>query len=554
MSTQETSDGTVATVGRPPFDVVRSVGTDITDAGVLVPSEASVQVLHLEGEFLWSFTPGRDGRPTDGGLLVPWPKVLHRYLNGSARISLTDPSGEVVIFDDVVSLGTGVGQIAVVDRYGHPVSVDKVGHLQRSFAATNDQIKAEIPEGTIKVLDELRDVCGVDAYLNYGALLGAVRDGKMIAHDSDTDLCYVSKYETPADIIAESFRMERVLLQRGWKVLRMSAGDIKLLLPLSDGRQCHIDVFGAFWVNGVFYQFGNRSGQLAKESLLPLGTIELDGYTFPAPRDPEAMMVFLYGENWRIPDPSFTYADPEAGKRRLNGWFRGFRSVMGVWADFHQNIGVGANATVRAEQSSFAEWVQSSVPAGAAIAEIGCGAGRDAVWYVQQGHQVRAYDYSRAARNASRALATEENVTFELEKLILGELRTTLATGVELSRAPHQLTARLLVSALEDHERRNLWLLARMALRGHGGSLFLEFSADVLGGLAGLTGLSRPQPAPLLRRISPKVVRAEIEAAGGRVEFEAIVEGTDLMEERDPAVCRMRVTFPAPGARPIDQK
>lgn len=533
------------------FEVVHVPGADITDEGIKVPAGVGVQVLNLSGEFLWSFTPERDGRPLADGHLIAWPKVLHKYLNGSARMSLTDPSGDVVIFDDTVTLGSGEGEIAVVDKHGHPVSVDKVGHLQRSFAATNDEIKAEILEGTIKVLDELRDVCGVDAYLNYGALLGAVRDGKMIAHDSDTDLCYVSKYEVPADIIAESFRMERTLLQRGWKVLRMSAGDIKVLLPLSDGRQCHIDIFGAFWVNDVFYQFGNRSGHLAKESLLPLGTVELDGYTFPAPRVPEDMMVFLYGENWRVPDPSFSYDDPEPGKRRLNGWFRGFRSVMGVWADFHQNIGIGVDARVRPEQSTFADWVHAELPEAAPIAEIGAGAGRDAVWYAQQGHKVSAYDYSRAGRNATRALQAEEDVTFLVEKLILGELRTTLVTGAELAREPHHLTARLLLNALEDHERRNLWLLARMALRGHGGQLFLEFSADVP---AGLLSLAPPNPARLMRRISPAVVRDELEAAGARVEFEEIVEGIDMMEERDPAVCRMRVTFPAPGARPTDEK
>ena len=50
-----------------------------------------------------------------------------------------------------------------------------------------------------------------------------------------------------------------------------------------------------------------------------------------------------------------------------------------------------------------------------------------------------------------------------------------------------------------------------MALRG-GGTLFLEFSAD----LGDLT--SAPEPAGLVRRLDPDVVRREIEAAGGVVE------------------------------------
>ena len=41
---------------------------------------------------------------------------------------------------------------------------------------------------------DLTEGCGLEAYLNYGALLGAVRDGAMIAHDSDTDVCYLSQH------------------------------------------------------------------------------------------------------------------------------------------------------------------------------------------------------------------------------------------------------------------------------------------------------------------------------------------------------------------------
>ena len=60
-------------------------------------------------------------------------------------------------------------------------------------------------------------------------------------------------------------------------------------------------------------------------------TITLEGVEFPAPADPEAMMVFLYGEHWRVPDPAFRYADPVEGVRRLDGWLRGFRTEQPRW-------------------------------------------------------------------------------------------------------------------------------------------------------------------------------------------------------------------------------
>jgi hypothetical protein len=131
-----------------------------------------------------------------------------------------------VFFDAEVSLGTSPDRIAIVDGEGHPLSVDKVGHLTRSFAATDEAIREEILVGTGRALRVLRETCGVEAYLNYGALLGAVRDGAMIAHDSDTDVCYLSRHTSPADIILESYRVERTMRDLGWKLLRMSGGDI----------------------------------------------------------------------------------------------------------------------------------------------------------------------------------------------------------------------------------------------------------------------------------------------------------------------------------------
>ena len=168
--------------------------------------------------------------------------------------------------DDEVALGAGEGSLAVVDPSGHRLSVDKVGHLARSFADTDEDVREEILVGTARAIRDLQEAAGVDAYLNYGALLGAIREGRMLAHDSDTDLCYLSVHDSPADIVLESYRITRALRARGWNVLRMSGGDVKLLLPLSDGRTCHIDVFAAFHLGDTFYQFGNRSGSLPRTS------------------------------------------------------------------------------------------------------------------------------------------------------------------------------------------------------------------------------------------------------------------------------------------------
>lgn len=514
---------------------------EISDEGVLVRGASKqVLVLSVDGQYVWSLTPDRDGQPCRGGTLVPWPSVLTRFLNGSATVSIADYEGEV-LYEEKITLGNGEGAISIVDGSGHPLSVDKVGHLTRSFEATDTQIREEILDGTQRVLADLRDVVGVEAYLNYGALLGAIREGRMLGHDSDTDVCYLSKHTAPADIITESYAIERTMRERGWSILRMSGGDIKVLHQVSDGRKVHIDIFVAFYVpdkdgEPVFYQLGNRSGRLRREAIVPVSTINLHGFDFPAPAEPEEMLAFIYGPKWRTPDPSFKYADPPAGVRRLDGWLRGFRTDMGAWTEFHTTHA----GELEVKQSSFGDWVLEQLPADAKVVDIGSGGiGRDARLFARNGHQVRAVDFSRAAVAAVRRRAQRNNLPLVSDQLILGELRSTLTLGARLARDPHHLVARELIGCLDGAARSQLWTLSKMALRPGGGKLYLEFAA---------TGDQLPDPKPegLVRRVDPAVVRAEIEAAGGVVEHLEIRDGEDMLGNPLPGVARLRASWPSP--------
>ena len=524
----------------PTVDAV----VEIADDGVLVRGLDSPLVLSLDGHYVWSLTPVRDGVPQDGAVLVPWPPVLRPYLDGHTRATVADTTG-AVFYDGEVALGSGRGRIAIVDNGGNPLCVDKVGHLTRAFAATDALVRDEILAGTQRALRDLREHAGVEAYLNYGALLGAVREGRMLGHDSDTDLCYLSENSSPAEIILESYAVERVMRRRGWNLLRMSGGDLKLLLPLSDGRVCHIDIFVAFFAPtigaGPFFQLGNRSGQLPREAIVPVSTITLHGFDFPAPADPEAMLAFIYGPHWRVPDPSFKYADPPAGIRRLDGWLRGFRTDMGRWTEFHRTRA----REVSQKPSPFARWVRRQLPAEAKIADLGTGTGRDARFFARRGHEVCAVDFSRAAVNALRKRVRRRRLSITVDQLILGELRSTLLLGTRLARDPHHLYARDLLGCLDDEARAQLWRLARMALRTAGGKLFLEFAAT--GPLGGDQELPWTEPEGLVRRIDPELVRAEIEASGGVVEHLDVGPGENMLGRPEPLLCRVRAAWPAVG-------
>jgi len=511
---------------------------EITAEGIWLTDPPNEPVMvHFDGRYLWSFTPARDGA-RQGRVLVSWPGNLVRFLDGVTRLRLQSVDGETVWFDAEHRFGTSTDRVAVVNRAGEPLSVDKVGHLGRAFLETPDEIKREILVATQEVLTVLREETGVDAYLCYGALLGAVRNGKMIGHDSDVDLCFYSHKTTPVDIIRESYRVERIVRTKGWTVTRMSGGDIKVVRVLSGERKCHIDIFGAFTIPGghgeggrTFYQFGNRSGSFdAEADLLPLGTVTLEGLEFPAPKNPEAMLAFVYGPHWKVPDPSFVHRDNPIGVVRLNGWFRGFRDDLPAWNDvYDQRAGDVPRAA-----SDFARWVAEQIGPEDKIADLGAGTGRDTRYFAKTGHAVRAIDFSRRSFARTRRIAGEVRA----DQTMFNELRRVLVLGARLARNPRHLYARHLIGCLDAEARTNLYRLASVALRG-GQAMFLEFQATA-------PGAPVPQPVGLVRRLDADLIAAEITAAGGRIDYRETVVGADMFDDPDPAVCRMRVTWPAP--------
>ncbi|ROR92193.1 methyltransferase domain-containing protein [Nocardioides aurantiacus] len=524
----------------------RGSGAAVDDDGLLVPDVEGSVVVRFEDQFVWSFTPRRDGDVVGGARRVAWPVVLGERLRGTTRVRVTDAAGTVLHLDEVVRFGGVAEPLRLVDRHGHPLAVDRAHHLTRVFSETSDDGRRQVALGAARALADLRDHLGVDAHLSYGCLLGAVRDGRMIGHDSDADLAYYSHHAHPVDVVRESFAMERGLRRLGWKVVRMSGADLKLFLRLDDGRVVQIDVFGAFHANGVYYQLGGRSGALPAEALTPASTVVLESVELAAPADPERVLAFLYGDSWRVPDPAFVPLDPAAGIWRLDGWLRGPRDGVAEWNELYRSRG----PDLPKGGSDFARWAAERVPAGAVVVDVGSGTGRDAAFFRRRGHRVTALDYAGAALTHSRRrIARAGAAAPDVRVLSLNDARTALVAGAELAReeSPPWLCARGLLGCLDLEARTHLWRVCSMALR-RGGALLLEQAAtradlppDRLGGM--------------VSRVSTDALRAEVEAAGGRVTHEEHVAGHDVLGADDPWVSRLEVRWdhlrPTRPPRPV---
>ena len=355
-----------------------------------------------------------------------------------------------------------------------------------------------------EVVAALRGV-GVEAFLAYGTLLGAFRDGKVIGNDSDADLGYVSHHTHPVDVIRESFQVQRALIGLGYRITRYSALAFKVDIQEADGTIRGLDVFGGFLMDGNLHLMGEIREPFEKSWIYPLGTTTLEGRTFPAPADPARLLAAAYGASWRVPDPAFHFEPPSTTVRRLNGWFRGLRVGRARWDRIYSRVLKGMPGP-----SPFIEWVASMEGALGTFVDVGCGRGADVIYMSERGEPSFGLDFQPRAFAAAEQ-ATLENYfatywTHEPARDPPGA-RDRGGRGRTV-RGRTVVTARHLVDATKRPARANLWRLCRMMLAGEGGR---EAVPGVPGQQSGPTGTPGQHR---VRRRKPAKIVAELEKAG----------------------------------------
>ncbi|CUR57339.1 conserved hypothetical protein [metagenome] len=507
----------------------------VSDRGVRVPLGLAEAVdVQFDGERVWSFNPQRERVGLTLGW-VRWPVVLRPFLDGVVEVGLVCHTSGETVFQEQVGFGTGTDPIRLVDEDGHQMAVDKAGHLQRMFSRTDQAMTQAVLDSVERVLHDLREECGLEAFLAFGCLLGAVRDGHLIGHDSDADVSYLSRHTHPFDIILENKQAAATMRSLGWRITRMSAADFKIWTRPGGGRKVGIDVFAAFNVDERFYLMPSVTGTLDRSALLPVSEVTLEGRPFVAPARPLDLLEATYGPSWRVPDPSFSFAPSRATLRRLNGWMRNNRKHLRHWSDFYRSA---PSERVPTTPSSLATWVADRLEPRQHILDVAAGNGRDSVYFAEQGHRVTALDGSTAARRLTRRLALQHGVKVRTKEVNLNDLFSTLTSGARFAHLdrPPQIYARFLLDAIEDDARDNFFRWAQMIQR-RGGETFLEFRT--------WQGTLRAKAFPFHFRslLRPSQVVAEIERYGGTVVHRQEGVGLASFENENPRVCRLVVRW-----------
>ena len=230
----------------------------VDDDGIFAATRGEIVLDVLFDERrIWSFWLIRDGEERDGGHHVAWPPALQRFLDGTTRLALVEHVSGTVVFDEELTFGSAAEgtRIAVVNAEGKPLGLDKSNRLAQTFDTRSDEHVAPLLDSIEEVLEALR-AAGVDAFPAYGTLLGAVRGGKLIGHDSDADLGYVSEHTHPVDVVRESFALQRRLAEMGYQISRYSGAAFKVDVLEADGSVRGLDVFGGFLHDGNLILMG----------------------------------------------------------------------------------------------------------------------------------------------------------------------------------------------------------------------------------------------------------------------------------------------------------
>ncbi|GAA3897945.1 class I SAM-dependent methyltransferase [Microbacterium invictum] len=404
----------------------------------------------------------------DGKVQIAWPAPIRNRLSGRTRLSVHDTvSGRQITCADV-AFGRSRSRLAITDKRGQWLAMTKWDRLGPVLDGSDSDVASRLVRSARRLVDDLQ-AWGYPVYLVGGTLLGMVRGGELLPHDDDIDFAFLAESDDPAELGRISFDMERRLTDAGYAVARHSLAQLELVFFDEANQVDHyIDVFTGFFHEGLYCQpFALRSDEITADDLVPTRDIDVNGVPLPGPANPEAWLAYAYGENWRIPDPTFKFVVDRGTKQRFETWFGVFNRGRFFWEKHwqgkdlaHGSHGGRANAQRLLER----------MPPQSNVLDLGCGDGHWGQAFASAGHRVIGTDFSFEALRVAR-LNDEHDVT--LWRINANDRPAMLELGANLvdTRRPWYVFCNDVIHGLTYPNRQNVFLLMRMVLRGQGAAV-----------------------------------------------------------------------------------
>ncbi len=158
----------------------------------------------------------------------------------------------------------------------------------------------------------LLDEAGIWHCLAYGSLLGAVRDGSVIAWDTDFDM-FVAPSDVPRILRLRHPEMEFRPVTKAGAELAIGSARVPFFNPCRLAAFHHQRKIGDIYFPVLFSDGVLRTYDLEREVLWTpqssfphfflqqLRTVQIDGTGIPGPRFAEKFLAGVYGDDWEAP-------------------------------------------------------------------------------------------------------------------------------------------------------------------------------------------------------------------------------------------------------------
>lgn len=225
--------------------------------------------------------------PKEGNLGVQLSDGKELYHAGHPSVYFSNPHGDGTLLSLVV-------QGVIVNKKGH-IS----GNTDLALHARQDEYLL----GYQELQQTFKEATGRELFLAYGTLLGCIREQSIIPHDDDFDVGFYSDATTPEAVRADLRGIIDAMERQGYLLLPNTLGRVnRIKRPDSD----LVFNFDPFWFHKdtlVLYE-GKRI-RCQKRDLIPVVEERMAGHSVWVPRHAELILREFYGQDWRIPDPSY---------------------------------------------------------------------------------------------------------------------------------------------------------------------------------------------------------------------------------------------------------
>ena len=200
-----------------------------------------------------------------------------------------------------------------------------------------------------------------------------------------------------------------------------------------------------------------------------------------------------------------------------------------------------------ARQSAFADFVRPRLDPEATVVDIGCGDGRDALFFASAGHRVLAVDAAQPALDRLNQAAESRALRISALRADLGQEHDVRRLRREIARTigtgPRWVYARFFLHAAKEPARQHFFRLARELLEGRRGELVVEFR-----GLR--DSLTRHHFGEDHHReyLDEEVVRTQLERLGATTTYAVSGRGLAPYEDEDPGVARIACVWRPPDS------